>query len=122
RLTSAGSAAQQPALATEALLHDRLGPARDRLDGGLAPLHRLLLGVMLDEVAGLAPELEHRHLTLAPLAEPEGDDRGADAGADVDRAFRFPPPAVLGVPARSVEPMNVTMAGDHPDRELVQPR
>src|SRR4029077_9153752 len=72
--------------------------------------------------AGLAAQLEHRDLALAAIAESEGNDRGADAGAHVDRAGRFVILTLVHVPARSVEPVHVTVAGDGPDGELVQPR
>ena len=77
---------------------------------GLRPLHRLLLRVMLDEVAGLAAELEHRDLALAAIAEAERHHRGADAGADVDRARGLVAGALAGVAARSVEAVDVAMA------------
>ena len=54
---------------------------------------------MLDEVARLAAELEHRHLALAAIAEAERHHGGADAGADVDRARRFVIRALAGVAA-----------------------
>ena len=43
--------------------------------------------MVLDEVARLAAELEDRDLALAAIAEAERHHRGADAGADVDRAL-----------------------------------
>src|SRR6185312_17335744 len=70
----------------EALSHDGGRAAGHRGLRRLATRHRLLLGVMLDEVAGRAPELEHRHLALAAIAEAKRDDRRADARAHVDGA------------------------------------
>ena len=105
---------------TEALADDGGRPAGHRGLRRLAARHRLLLAVVLDEVAGRAAELEHRHLALAAVAEAEGDHRRADPRADVDGAGRLVVGA--GVLARAVEPVHVAVAGDHADRQLVQPR
>src|SRR5579863_10247603 len=74
----------QAFFAAQPLADDRGGTLGDRRLGRLAPRHRLLLGVMLDEVARRAAELEHRHLALAAIAETKRDHCGADPGPDVD--------------------------------------
>src|SRR6187551_3604142 len=95
------------AFAAQPLAQHRRRPLGDRSLRRLAPLQRLLLGVVLDEVARLAAELEHRDLALAPIAEAERHHRGADTGAHVDRAGGFVVPTVLRVAARSVKTVHV---------------
>ena len=77
---------------------------------------------MLDEIAGLATELEHRHLAFTAIADPERHHGGADARADVDRALGLVAVAILRVQARAIEAVNVLVTGDAADRELVQAR
>src|SRR5579871_5999636 len=81
------SGAEAALLAAQALADHGGGPLGHRGLRRLAARHRLLLGVVLDEVARRAAELEHRDLTLPAIAEAERHHRGADPGADVDRPF-----------------------------------
>src|SRR5262249_42049750 len=55
------------------------------------------------------------------LAEAERHHGGADAGPDVDGPLREPPAVTLAI-ARPVEAMDVAMAGDAADGQLVEPR
>src|SRR5580692_751721 len=110
----------QAFFAAQTLADDRGGPLGDRRLGGLAPGHRLLLGMVLDEVAGRAAELEHRHLAFAALAEAKRHHRRADPGAHVDRTGRLA--IAAGLIARAVEAVDVAVAGDLADRKLVKPR
>src|SRR5580698_7278831 len=105
---------------TEPLADDGGGAPVHRGLCRLTALHRGLLGMVLDEVARRAAELEHRHLALAAITEAKRHHRGADPGTDVDRAGRLSLRA--GVVARAVETVHVAVAGDHPDRQLVEPR
>ena len=80
-----------------------------------SPLTRRLLLVMLVERAGLRAELEERHLALGAFTQAQRNHRGPYPGAHINRALR-----VL-CPAGAVEPMNVLVTSELPDRKLVQP-
>jgi hypothetical protein len=64
----------------DALELDALARGRGRAGG--------LVVVVLGEAAGAGAELEHGDLAAGALADPQRDDGGADAGADVHAALR----------------------------------
>ena len=76
---------------------------------------RGLFFVVLIESARLCAELEERHLALGAFPYSQRHDRGPYPGAHVNRALR-----VLR-PTRTIQPVNVLMASELANRELVKP-